>query len=88
MSATDLDSDHHRRAGLERFLLVRRYQSVTRSSARHDRVGDFSSMSLTPPLRPGHSAVRFRFDHGANERTRAINRKFSEISIFGSVRKE
>jgi hypothetical protein len=45
-------------------------------------------MSLTPPLRPGHSAVRFRFDHGANERTRAINRKFSEISIFGSVRKE
>jgi hypothetical protein len=50
MLATNLDSNHRRRVGLECFLLVRRYQCVTRSSARHHRVRDFSSMSLTPLL--------------------------------------
>jgi hypothetical protein len=82
---------------LARFLLVRHLESAARCSPRFARSGDFSSMieeamSITPIIFV-LVILLFGFDSTEQVRTqlalkdRARNLKFSEISIFGRLRK-
>ena len=85
-------------SGWQRFLLVRRLESVARCSARHPRRGDFLSMieeamSITPIVFV-LVILLFGFDSTGQVRTqlalkgRARTLRFSEISIFGRLRKK
>src|SRR6266704_4140565 len=83
---------------LERFLLVRRLKSVARCSGRHPGRGDFLSMieeaMSTMTIVFVLIILLFGFDSTEQVRTqlalkdRARNLKFSEISIFGRLRKK
>jgi hypothetical protein len=79
-------------------LLVRRLKPVARCPGRHSRRGDFLSMidepmSITPIIFV-LVILLFGFDSTEQVRTqlalkdRARNLKFSEISVFGRLRKK
>jgi len=83
---------------VERFLLVRRFKSIAGRSLRHSRRSDLLSMieeamSITPIIFV-LIILLFGFDSTEQARTRlalkdlARNLKFSEMSIFESLRKK
>jgi hypothetical protein len=92
------DKSNRSRVRLACFLLVRRLESVDWCSARHRRRGDFLSMieeamSITSIIFV-LVILLFGFDSTGQVRTqlalkdRARNLNFSEISIFGRLRKK